>query len=213
MRSYRWSYQRYLKAIQDYDLLLAISAWTQRDFIERRGFPANRVVALPVAVDPARFRPVAPATVLPAELAAMGVRPPYVLHIGAKDPRKGGAELIEAFGLLPRSIRETHQLVYAYGQHEGRRAELCRLAIQQDVRLLATGRVSEPDLVALYQHCALFALPSKGEGLGLPVLEAMACGAPVVTGDNSALAEVVGNAGHRVNASDPRSIMAPSSTS
>ncbi len=205
--SYRRSYDRYLQAIQDYDLLLAISEWTRRDFIERRGFPAERVVALPVAVDHERFRPAASAAILPDSLAAMGVEPPYVLHVGGRDARKGGAELIGAFGLLPRTIREGHQLVYAYGQSEAHRAELARLAIRHDVRLLTTGRVSDPDLVALYQHCALFAFPSKAEGLGLPVLEAMACGAPVVTGDNSALSEIVGDAGHRVDAVDSQSIM------
>jgi glycosyltransferase involved in cell wall biosynthesis len=205
--SYRRSYDRYLAAIQDYDLLLAISAWTRRDFIERRGLPADRVVALPAAVDHARFRPAASTAILPAPLAAMGVEPPFVLHVGGRDARKGGAELIEAFGLIPRPIREAHQLVYAYGQPEARRAELSRLAVRHDVRLLTTGPISEPDLIALYQHCALFAFPSKAEGLGLPVLEAMACGAPVVTGDNSALSEAVGDAGHLVDASDPRSIM------
>ena len=205
--AYRRSYDRYLEAIQDYDLLLAISTWTQRDFIERRGFLADRVVALPIAVDHARFRPAASADILPDRLATMGIKPPYVLHVGGRDARKGQAELIEAFGLLPRPIRESHQLVYTYGQSEAHKAELSRLAVRQDVRLLTTGPVSDPDLVALYQHCALFAFPSKGEGLGLPVLEAMACGAPVVTGDNSALSEIVGDAGHRVNASDPPSIM------
>ena len=111
---HRAAHDRYVEAIRDYDLLFAISDYTRREFIEGRGFPPERMVTLPPAVDHGRFRPAPMTATFPADLAALGVVPPFVLHVGGTDPRKGAAELIEAFGLLPAPLRDGHQLVFAY---------------------------------------------------------------------------------------------------
>jgi glycosyltransferase involved in cell wall biosynthesis len=203
----RGAYECYIEAIREYDLLFAISAHTRRELIARRGIPGDRIVVLPAAVDHDRFRPIDRSGALPPAMVARGVRPPYVLHVGSMDPRKGGLDLIEAFGLLPRAIRKECQLVYSYNQSNNHEAELRALASQHDVQLLTTGFVPDDDLVALYQHCAALVFPSKAEGLGLPVLEAMACAAPVITGGNSALPELVGEAAALVDVSDKQAIM------
>ncbi len=203
---YRQGYDRYLEEIRGYDLYLAISESTRRDFIERRDFPADRIVTLPPAVDHDRFRPAAAEAPWPAVLTALGIAQPYVLHVGGMDSRKGGLELIEAFGRLPRSVRERHQLVYAYAQRDSYQADRMRDAAAHEVRLILTGYVPEETLVALYQHAAVMAFPSKSEGLGMPVLEALASGTPVVAGNNTSLPELVGPAGLLVEAGDPPTI-------
>jgi glycosyltransferase involved in cell wall biosynthesis len=134
---------------------------------------------------------------------------PYVLWSGTIEPRKNVPVLVEAFGRLARAGRDDVDLVLA--GPEGWNDELERVAGAVDGRRIhRTGFVPEGDLRALYAGAAVFAFPSRAEGFGLPVLEAMAQGTPVVTSAGTATAEIVGDsdAGVLVPAGDAGALAA-----
>lgn len=187
--SHDW-YARRLAFLRRCDLLLAISEWTRQDAIARLDLPAERIVVIGGAVD-ARFMPPAAAGI---DLAASGITRPFVLYNGGLDPRKNVATLVRAFAALPEALRARHQLVVV-GKGDDERRTLARLGATlglADGTLLLPGYVPDDQLVTLYGRCALFVFPSRFEGLGLPPLEAMACGAPVLCSNATSLSEVVG---------------------
>lgn len=150
------------------------------------GYPAERVTVIYPGVDLQRFRPAVP----PSKTAS-----PYVLAVAGADPTKNIDTLIKAFARLPASLKERHTLVLAGDIR--RRPELGELIKELGIGLqtVIAGVVSDDQLIELYQHAAVFVFPSRYEGFGLPVLEAMACGCPVVSSNASSLPEVVGAAG------------------
>lgn len=125
-----------------------------------------------------------------------GLTKKFILYTASFDQRKNQRGLIEAFALIPADRRQNHQLAFAGGGSNEIYANYTAIATglglsEDDVVFL--GRVTDDELVTLYNGCDLFAFPSKLEGLGLPVLEAMACGAPVVGSGTSSLIEVLGS--------------------
>src|SRR5439155_10747587 len=120
-----------------------------------------------------------------------GLEQPFVLSTGTLEPRKNLQRLIEAFARLPDELRRKHLLVLV-GPRGWEESEIVRQAEAEGVRLL--GHVPDEDLGALYRLCTVFCYPSLYEGFGLPVLEAMQAGAPVVTSNVSSLPEVGGDA-------------------
>lgn len=128
-----------------------------------------------------------------------GLEQPFVLSTGTIEPRKNLRRLIEAFGGLPDEVRRQHLLVLV-GPRGWKDSEIVRHAEAKSVRIL--GHVPDEDLAALYRLCTVFCYPSLYEGFGLPVLEAMQAGAPVVTSGVSSLPEVGGDAARYV---DPKS--------
>ena len=209
MRSYRT-----LEELRRYDALLAISDASRDDCIRLLGLPEHQrqVVTIGAASDPDFFRPVAPeARSRPsAALLELGITRPFLLNVGGMDWRKNCLGLIDAFERLPGPLRDAHQLVMTFTVLPEDAAMLRRYAAEAGVgdALVVTGEVSDSTLLTLYQHCAAFAFPSLYEGFGLPLLEAMLCGAPVVAGNNSSQPEVVGDAGLLVDAADPADLAA-----
>lgn len=166
--------------------LLCISRATA-DALEAR-FPqaATKVVVAPLGVSPMVAEPaVGQLDGLPS--------PGFVLAVGTLEPRKNLPRLVAAYSALPRNLQEAHPLVVvgASGWQTG--PTLAALRSLGD-RCLLLGHVSDKVLVELYRGCAVFCYPSLGEGFGLPVLEAMAAGAAVVTSNSSSLPEVGGEA-------------------
>jgi alpha-1,3-rhamnosyl/mannosyltransferase len=117
----------------------------------------------------------------------------FVLAVGTLEPRKNLPRLVEAYRRLPEDLQAAHPLVVTgrLGWDAGDTVTALR---SLGDRVVQTGFVPDAQLAALYRRCALFAYPSLGEGFGLPVLEAMAAGAPVLTSDRSSLPEVGGDA-------------------
>ena len=140
-------------------------------------------------------------------LNALGIDHPYFLFVGTLEPRKNLCRLLEAYASLNQGIRNQTLLVIAGGKGWGNEdmAALVQLSgLTDSVRL--TGYVSEEQLATLYAHARFLAMPSLYEGFGLPLVEAMSFGVPVLTSSNSSLPEVAGDAGILVDAVDTDSI-------
>ncbi len=206
--------RRYLNAVVPRSVgranhVLADSQATKDDLIDLYGITDERVSVLYCGVD-ARFTP--------SKQRGEGERirrryklghQPYILSLGTLQPRKNYGRLISAFALVADVSRRidgrptTHNLVIVGKQgwlHDSIRADAARLGLR--TRVIFPGFVQDEDLPALYRNADLFAFPSLYEGFGLPPLEAMACGTPVVTSNVSSLPEVVGDAGLTVDPTD-----------
>ena len=187
--------------------VLTDSEWSRRDILGRFKLPADRVIVTPLGVSP-RFRPIPPHLVRPV-VARYGLEGDYVLYVGNFRPHKNVGGLLEAYAALPAALRTRVSLALAGAPETGAaplRAWAAARGLAQAVRFL--GPVPDADLPALYSGATLFCFPSLAEGFGLPPLEAMACGAPVLCSDAAALPEVVGEAASLVNARHPAALAA-----
>lgn len=195
---YRWQLPRALRRV---DAVITVSACSRRDILANLPLAPRRVAIIPEGVEP-RFRPVPDTQARRATLARYGITPPYLLYLGGINARKNIARLFEAYARL-RKCHPHLQLVIG-GKPQWRVREIMatfeRLALRDAVRF--TGYVDDHDLPALYSAAEVFVFPSLYEGFGLPPLEAMSCGTPVVTSSVSALPEVVGDAALTVDPYD-----------
>lgn len=183
-------------SVQQADHVIAVSEATRQDLIELYQTPPEKVSVLHHGVS-ARFKPVAEVDRLAAIRQKYGLGDePYILSVGTIHPRKNYQRLIQAFAQIDPST----QLVIAGSKGWAYRTVFTEISNRGLVeRIHFLGFVDDEDLPALYSAATLFVYPSLYEGFGLPALEAMACGTPVVASDQSALPEVVGDAGLLVN--------------
>jgi glycosyltransferase involved in cell wall biosynthesis/ADP-heptose:LPS heptosyltransferase len=124
----------------------------------------------------------------------LGISKPFIMYIGGSDERKNLNRLIRAYAQLPIKIRQEHQLIFA-GKMEGYARDYLNYANDSGLakgELICTEYIEDADVLTLYNTCALFVFPSLHEGFGIPPLEAMACGAPVIGADATSLKEVIG---------------------
>ncbi|WP_075088760.1 glycosyltransferase [Verrucomicrobium spinosum] len=175
------------------DLLLGISQASCDEAQLHLQLPPERVVNVSSAVS-SFFSQMPDDPERALVLAELEIDRSFVLYTGGDDPRKNLDGLIKAYGLMPPDVRYRHQLVVVCQVTSGTRKRLEKL--QQSLGLNAndvilTGKVSDEDLRHLYSACRLFVFPSWHEGFGLPVLEAMQCGAAVLASDKSSLPEIV----------------------
>jgi O-antigen biosynthesis alpha-1,2-mannosyltransferase len=183
--------------------IIADSEHSRRQIVDRLGLAADRTVVIPVGLGP-EFRPGAPTA---AQRERYGLGSCYALYVGNFMPHKNLPRLLRAWAALPEGLRVSHRLVLAGGGHAGRPA-LAALADSLGLgdRVVFPGLIDDADLPALYGGAAALVQPSLDEGFGLPALEAMACGAPVVASRRGALPEVVGDAGVLVDPEDERAL-------
>lgn len=177
------------------DMHLCISHATRCESIERLGTDHRSAVNISAAIDE-QFRPIeVNAERESACRMRTSVTGDFVLYTGGIDPRKNIDGLIRAFAALPSELQESLQLVVVCAIQEPERLRLNALAKKHDLAkgvLQLTGYVSNEDLHTLYNLCKVFVFPSLMEGFGLPALEAMQCGCPVIASNCSSLPEVVG---------------------
>jgi glycosyltransferase involved in cell wall biosynthesis len=181
--------KRALKIITD-------SEFSKKEIVELLGIGDSKVDVVPCGVSPA-FSPstVGSATNTPSE---------YVLTVSSLDPAKNIGRLIEAFE-DPR-LRDVKLVVVGAGNRVFRSPALTRPGSSTASYIHFTGYVTDEELVRLYRNAALFVFPSLYEGFGLPPLEAMACGCPVVSSHAASMPEVCGNAAYYVNPESSESI-------
>lgn len=195
-QSKRW-YFRKLQSLKKAGALLAISDYSAEDAIRRLGIAEERVTTMPLAAH-GRFRPVTiAADAAGALLGRYRIDRPFVMCTGGIDHRKNIERLVEAFAILKARTDDRYQLVIVCACTDDDRRRLEALARQHGLpenRLILTGYIPDDELVSLYNLAALFVFPSLAEGFGLPVLEAMACGTPVIASNSTSLPELVGHA-------------------
>ena len=203
----RTRYSAGLQLLAGCDLALTNSACTRRDVLRLLHWPTDRAVAILGAAEPLPAHPLAPAAA-DAALAALSIDRPFLLYVSGYDRRKNLTGAMAAFAALPSAVRGAYQLVIVC-ELTGRQRGLLeraarRLGIGPSVRL--TGFVDDAVLDVLYRRCRLTLFPSYYEGLGLPLLEALARGAPVVASNRSSIPEFAGPGARLANPGSPRAM-------
>ncbi|MBN1476333.1 glycosyltransferase family 4 protein, partial [Candidatus Sumerlaeota bacterium] len=198
----RWHFGLIDRAIQRADHIITDSEHSRRRICETSGRAGHDVTCVPLGVSP-RFAPLESEQGREALRRRMGLPERFVLYVGRINRRKNLPNLMRAVSRLPESI----SLVCAGGR-DWQQDDLDRALIETGVgdRVMFLGHVADADLPGLYSLASVFAYVPFAEGFGIPPLEAMACGTPVVVSDTTSLPEVVGDAGLRVPPTDHRAI-------
>ena len=183
--------------------VIAISEATKRDLIIRYRISPGKITVVYHGRDP-RFRPVTDSVLIKETAVKYGVEQPYCIHVGTLQPRKNLGLLVDAWHMLRQTMDNPPQLLLA-----GRKGWLYDSLIES-VQTRDLGHlikfadyVEQEDLPSLYSGALALTFPSLFEGFGLPPLEAMSCGTPVIASTSSSVPEVVGDAGLLLNPRDP----------
>lgn len=185
--------------------IITISNYIKSEIVEQFKVPAQKVSVIYPAVDKAIFYR-RPASQVAATRNKFGLNKPYILFIGTLEPRKNIEGLLKAYALLPAPLKNKYLLAIAGGkgwQDEKLNRSLSHFP-KSSLKLI--DKPTDEDLASLYSGAATFVFPSHYEGFGMPPLEAMACGAPVIASNNSSLPEVTGSAALLINSSNPEEI-------
>jgi glycosyltransferase involved in cell wall biosynthesis len=199
-RRNRWIYGLMCRAIRRARHLIADSSWTKAEVVQVLGYPSERIAVIPLAPDPLFRR----ASAGDEERSPLGATR-YLLHVGGHHWNKNLPRLLDAYAILRSAQGIQHALVLVGEASSGLDA---LLAARGDLRrcIVQFERVPTRELAALYRHADLLAFPSLAEGFGLPVLEAMASGCPVVSSNRPPLAELAGEAAVLVDPEDASAI-------
>ncbi|HTH14744.1 MAG TPA: glycosyltransferase family 1 protein, partial [Spirochaetia bacterium] len=179
--------------IRPTDLVFTVSAFTKQDYLRLfPGFPPGQLVVAPNAVAPGRFGPG----------PGIAGSHPYFLTVSTVEPRKRIDAIVDAFQVYRRAGGTARLMVCGANRQGHRDNILNRLADDLRPEVEFTGYLADEELPKLYRSCLAFVYVSEYEGFGLPVLEAMACGAPVIVSDRTSLPEVAQDAGIFVSPDD-----------
>jgi len=181
-------------AIKKANKIIAVSNYTKKDIVNIFGISPGKIEVVYEGVNDC-YRPIKDKRILDHIKKKFGIDREFLLYVGLSKPHKNLVRLIKAFKILRKNIRLDLKLVIA-GKIDPRYPEVRKivdkLGLREDV--IFTDFVSDQDLVLLYNAAKAFVFPSLYEGFGLPPLEAMACGTPVVSSKVASLAEVLGDA-------------------
>ncbi len=190
------------QAVRWTDHIIAVSESTKRDTIQHLGVPQDKITVVHEAANPI-FRPLDKSAARQEVLDRHGVDGPFVLFVSTIEPRKNVPTLLRAVWQLMQCYKEDVRLVLAGGR--GWLFEDAFAVVEEldlDGRVHFVGRVPSEDLLHLYNAAEMLAHPAFYEGFGLPPLEAMACGLPIIVSNVASLPEVVGDAGLLIDPND-----------
>ena len=185
------------RAVKRADKIITISQHSKKDILKIFQIPEEKIEVISLSVNE-KYHPIT--SNLGKITSKYGIGGKFIFYFGNFNPHKNVKTLIEAYYRLPQEMRDEYQLVLG-----GRRDKQCLMLeemvkhLKLEKRIIFTGFISEEDLPAIYSAAELFVFPSLYEGFGLPPLEAMACGTPVITSNTTSLPEVVGKAGILIN--------------
>ncbi len=201
---YAWYMRHLIKAVANKsDRIISDSESNKDDLMKWLNVPEKKIAVVPLAVSD-RFAPPANREQVKTDvMKRYGIRENFMLFVGNLEPRKNLIRLMRAFEKARGKLGSGYQLVIC-----GKRGWLYKEILEtfeqvnESGSVILTDYVSEVELLELYQSADMFVFPTLYEGFGLPVLEAMACGAPVITSDVSSLPEIAGAAALTVNPND-----------
>jgi glycosyltransferase involved in cell wall biosynthesis len=208
-QTFKWRSRKQLRitvrrSAREASQVIALSEYARNDIIATYQVSPDKISAIPLAAA-AHFRPIGDEEELQRVRQTYGIEGDYILAVGAIQPRKNLARLVAAYDRLRRAkpAVKLPKLVLA-GKCAWLYDETLRAIKELELgdAVIVTGYVPESDLPALYSGALCFVYPSYFEGFGLPPLEAMQCGTPVIVGDQTSLPEVVGTAGILVDPFD-----------
>lgn len=188
------------QSMQRADCIVTDSEFSKREIAKYYPEYAKKVRVVPCGVDNTRFYPVEDEQNIAQVKQAHGIEGDYFLYLGTLEPRKNLPRLIEAYALLCKEQEHPPKLVLAGGKgwmYDSIFETVTALGLEQQVCF--PEYIPSEDLAALYSGALAFVFPSLYEGFGMPPLEAMACGTPVLTSNAASLPEVVGDAAVLVN--------------
>ncbi|WP_321311698.1 glycosyltransferase [Halarcobacter sp.] len=190
----KWYFNK-LRLIYEADLLFAISDATREDAINILGIPEEKVINISGAIDSSNFFKLKTKNDNEKTLIKYGINQPYLMYTGGIDFRKNLEVSIEAFSKIKQKNFENFQYVIVCKINDDQRKSFQELIKKLDIpdnKVIFTGFVSDEELNYLYNKAYLFIFPSIYEGFGLPVLEAMSCGTPVIGSNASSIPEIIG---------------------
>lgn len=197
--------RRYREIMAGADRIIADSEYTKADILRFYSISVEKVDVVHLGVE-AHLSPRDP-TEIQAVLERYGIRSPYLLHVGRVERKKNLRRTLEAFAGIKKRLTQPVQIVLAGTPGPGGEEvfqAVDRFGLKEDVR--AVGYVSQEDLPDLYSGAMIFLFVSLYEGFGMPILEAMACGAPVLISNVTSLPEVAGDAAVQVDPLDVESM-------
>ena len=198
------AYLSHLNTLSWMDKLLAISQSVKNDLMRYLKIPEDKIEVIYSGVS-GMYHPMTVTEQEKARVCAkFGITAPFLMCTGGEDPRKNLDGLIEAYARLPQDLIERYQLaIVCKLSPAGVQKYSDRIAARNVTgRVILTNFVTDEELVLLYHLATLMAFPSQYEGFGLPVVEAFACGTPVLTSNNSSLGEIAEGAAVLVNPFD-----------
>ena len=190
------AYTEKINHLRKAELLLAISDSAKKEAIQYLSKIEKNVVNISAAAD-AHFKKISISEIEKKQLfSKLKIQKPFLLYSGGSDDRKNQRKLIDAYALLPQDLRDQYQLVLAGGLPDFHKIQFIEHIENRgfdNAQIIITGRISDIEMIQLYNLCTLYVFPSLHEGFGLPALEAMSCGAPVIGSNVSSIPEVIGN--------------------
>lgn len=204
----KWLELTLKKSCDRADLIVTVSEFSKKEIIKYLGVPEEKIIVMPNGVDLDLYHPNYPEEEVSRCKEKYHIDREYFLYLGTLEPRKNLVNLVKAYGLLKDELKENApKLVLAGGKgwyYESIFETVEELGLKQDV--IFTGYVPEEDVPLLMNGAKAFVFPSLYEGFGMPPLEAMACGTPVIVSNTTSLPEVVGDAGVLVDPEDVEGI-------
>jgi len=201
------NYRTYISAsVKRSSKIIAVSVNTKRDLIDLFDLPEEKIEVIYQGLDAERFKPL-PTSAVKNFLGHRGLPKKYFIFVGTLEPRKNLVTLLKAFCDIKKQNKESHKLLVV-GEKGWHYRDIFQMVASLDIsrEVIFLGYVPEEELPYLYNGADLLLYPSLYEGFGLPILEAMACGTPVITSNISSLPEVAGKAAILIDPIDEKGL-------